>query len=167
MRFALRFVVLFAMMGSLSACTTGKGLRLLDSGTAGPDEFSVLPSKPLEAPDSLTALPTPTPGGTNLADQTPLADAAVALGGSPARAPSGDSALLASAQRLGTTENIRGVLAAEDARFRRGRARLGAWNPFGRDRYFQAYARQRLDAYAEYERFRNAGTQVPSAPPAN
>ena len=48
----------------------------------GPDEFAILPSKPLQAPENYAELPAPTPGGTNLTDPTPEADMVVALGSS-------------------------------------------------------------------------------------
>lgn len=154
---------------ALAACGAGgDGLRNLDTELAGPDEFSVLPTLPLVIPDT-TALPQPTPGGTNLADQNPRADAVAALGGDPAALgagaiPAGDAALLAFAARAGTDPVIRATLAAEDAAFR---ARAGgfAFNILGNDRYYPVYARFALDAYAELARLRAAGVRVPTAPP--
>ena len=57
-----------------------------------PDEFGILPTKPLEMPDSLADLPQPQPGGTNRVDPQPRADVARALGGNPARAVAGGGA---------------------------------------------------------------------------
>jgi hypothetical protein len=155
---------------TLAACGgVPDGLHNLDADLVGPDEFSVLPSLPLEIPAS-TALPPPTPGGTNRTDRNPTGEAIAALGGSPGALsaggiPAGDQALVAFAARSGTDPAIRQTLATEDAAYR-GRASLGgSFNLLGRDRYYPAYASQALDAYAELARFRAAGVVVPSAPP--
>jgi hypothetical protein len=79
-----RAVIAVAAMVTLAACG-GKGdpqLMNLRTGQ-GPDEFAIVPPKALEMPESLADLPEPTPGGFNRTDQTPEADAAVALGGKP------------------------------------------------------------------------------------
>lgn len=155
---------------ALAACGGGdRGLRNLDDGRAGPDEFRVLPNRPLDLPDSF-GLPEPTPGGVNRADPNPTADAIAALGGSQAAAfaggiPAGDAALVAAAARNGVPQDIRAMVAAEDAAFRRRAGTLAGVNPFGRDRYFRAYAGQALDAYGELDRFRALGIAVPTAPP--
>jgi hypothetical protein len=154
---------------ALSACGAGgDGLRNLDSELAGPDEFSVLPGLPLTIPDS-RALPPPTPGGANRTDQNPAAEAIAALGGNPAAVraggiPAQDAALVAFAGRAGTDPAIRQTLAQEDAALR---ARAGglSFNILGKDRYYPAYARFALDAYAELARLRAAGIDVPTAPP--
>lgn len=157
---------------ALAACSSGeRPLHDMRSTTGGPDEFSIMPVAPLEMPATMT-LPTPTPGGSNITDPTPKADAIVALGGNPAAVnaggiPASDAALVARANRNGTQADIRGVLAAEDAKFRAGKKRLGFLSILSRDRYFKAYARQALDAYAELARFRAAGVATPTAPPAN
>jgi hypothetical protein len=73
-------------MLALAACGNGKAepeLMNLRSGQ-GPDEFAIVPPKPLEMPESLADLPEPTPGGfQNRTDQNPEDDAAMALGGKP------------------------------------------------------------------------------------
>lgn len=164
----MRGIILIAMLG-LAACGSEGGLRDMRNPSGGPDEFSVVPGAPLELPETLS-LPPPTPGGTNRTDATPNADAIVALGGVPAAAfaggiPAGDQALVTAAGRNGIEADIRSVLATEDAAFRTRRERLNTFNFLGRDRYFRAYARQALDAYAELARFRAAGVQTPTAPP--
>jgi hypothetical protein len=164
-----RLLAPLAALVLLAACGTGgDGLRNLDTDLAGPDEFSILPSRPIEIPDTL-ALPPPTPGGSNRTDQTPNADAIAVLGGDPAATraggiPAQDAALVAFAARQGTDPAIRATLAQEDAAFR---ARAGglSFNPLGRDRYYPAYARFALDAYRELARLRAAGVVVPTAPP--
>jgi hypothetical protein len=160
-----RTVLAIVAAGLVAACgSADRGLRRLDSGLNGPDEFAVLPSRPLSLPQT-SDLPPPTPGGRNLADPDPLGDAMAALGGAAGAGPAGDAALIAATGRYGVDPGIRAALAEEDAAFRR-RAGALAFNPLGVDRYFQAYARQALDAYAELARFRAAGVAVPSAPPA-
>ena len=153
----------------LASCGGGNGLHNLDTGAVGPDEFSVLPTLPLQIP-ATTALPPPTPGGSNLTDPNPVGDAVAALGGSPAAAfaggiPAHDAALVAYASRNGTDPAIRNTLAVEDAAFRSQAGFGGTFNVLGRDRYYPAYASQALDAYGELERFRTAGAEGPSAPP--
>lgn len=152
----------------LAACGGGKGLRDLQSDSSGPDEFGVLPTAPLQTPANLSELPAPTPGSGNLGDADPRAAAIAALGGraSAARAggvPAADGALVAAASRHGVAPGIRAELAAADKAFRQGRGRVPSL--FGGDRYFSAYAWQRLDAYAELERLRARGIDTPTAPP--
>lgn len=74
-----------AAMLTLAGCGSGDEPRLMNvrSTTQGPDEFGILPPKPLQMPTDLAALPPPTPGGANLTDPTPFSDAIVALGGRP------------------------------------------------------------------------------------
>lgn len=166
---SLRPLLVMLALAGLAACGAGgDGLRNLDTELAGPDEFSVLPSRPITIPDTL-ALPPPTPGGANRTDQNPAAEAIAALGGNPAAAraggiPAQDAALVAFAGRAGTDPAIRQTLAREDAAFR---ARAGglSFNILGKDRYYPAYARFALDAYAELARLRAAGIDVPTAPP--
>lgn len=154
----------------LSACGGGKTLHDMRTSSGGPDDFSVLPTHALELPETLSILPAPTPGGSNITDPNPTGDAIAALGGRPSVAsaggiPAADSALVAQAGRYGTSPTIRADLAAIDANFRRRKSRGNFFNFLSGDRYFRAYASQSLDAYAELIRFRNAGVATPSAPP--
>lgn len=153
----------------LSACASKQPkLMHLRSPTAGPDEFSILPPKALEMPQDLAALPTPTPGGTNLTDPTPNDDAIVALGGKPQAgrgiAPA-DSVLLAQARRYGSDAGIRMTLAAEDLDYRRANDGRLLERMFQSNRYFKAYAGMALNKQAELARWRKAGVGTPSAPP--
>ena len=165
---ALTFSVLALILAT--ACgNTDRPLRDLRSAGGGPDEFAVIPADPLQIPET-RALPTPTPGGTNLADPTPNADAINALGGSAAAQfaggiPAGDAALVTQASRYGVEPDIRAELAAADAAKLNRARRSNLFNPLGRDRYFPAYSRQALDAFAELERLRAAGVAVPTPPP--
>ena len=163
----------FALAGALilSACTpSAPELMHLRSTTNGPDEFAILPPKALELPADLTALPAPTPGASNLTDQHPMDDAIVALGGTPRTTagglPASDSALFAYASRFGISIDIRSLLAAEDLEFRRRNDGKLLERVFAVNVYFKAYAKQSLDQQAELERWRQAGVQTPSAPPA-
>lgn len=153
----------------LSACGGGgDGETVLERLSAGavtaPDEFMVLPRKPLELPPDLTELPTPQPGATSRSDLTPITDAEVALSGRPGRAPAipADRALLAA---TGTgAAGIRQTLSAEDEQWRsRNRGRL-LERLFRRTDEGIVYRRQILDAEAELLRLRDAGIWVPPLP---
>lgn len=150
-----------ALLG-LAACDTRDFTRR--PANPGPDEFSVLPSKPLELPQDLASLPEPTPGNRNLADQLPKEDAVAALGGNPNRLrasgiSASEQALVTAASRLGVDPQIRARLDAElDDSLR---------NPllferlFGLRRQVRYVSRVGLDAQAEAERLRRAGVSVP------
>lgn len=161
-----------AALLALAACGGGNRephLMNLRSSTDGPDEFSILPPKPLELPADLAALPDPTPGGANLTDQHPLDDAVAALGGKPrapvAGLPSGDAGLVNYAARNGVTAGIREALDAEDLEFRRKNPGKLLERAFAVNVYYRAYRDQWLDAYAELAKWRQAGAATPSAPP--
>lgn len=136
----------------------------------GPDEFAVLPSKPLETPADLAALPAPTPGAANRTDQNPLADGVAAFGGNPAALaatgiPAADSSIVRHVSRYGTDPGIRQKLASEDEAFRLRRWRLNRWKIDKRDLYNEVYKRDWLNAYAELRRLRDRGIVTPTAPP--
>ncbi len=168
---ALILTVALTVTMTLGGCASN-GLRQLDAPRTGPDEFLILPSKPLTAPQDFDVLPTPTPGGTNLTDRNPMADAVVALGGRASAleyngVPASDAALVAQASRFGVPADIRASLAEADAQFRKRQAWLTNIRLFPVDRYEQAYRRQALDPFAEAARFRGAGIGTPSSPPPN
>jgi hypothetical protein len=133
----------------------------------GPDEFAILPPKPLEMPESLADLPEPTPGGMNRTDPRPNDDAVIALGGKPSTGgiPASDGALVAQASRFGTTSGIRQQLAAEDLDYRRRKDGRLLERLFNVNVYYRAYEPMSLDQFAELERWRRAGAGNPSAPP--
>jgi hypothetical protein len=131
----------------------------------GPDEFSIIPGKPLQTPEDFASLPTPNPGGANLTDQNPLADGLVALGGSPTGGVASNGALVNHANRYGATPSIRQTLAAEDKELRRQHGRVDILRFLPGDDYVQAYRREWLDAYAEEQRLRNRGVLTPASPP--
>ena len=163
---SVTFLVLVAAVAAVSACSNGTPqLMNLRNTESGPDEFAVVPTAELELPTNRSALPPPTPGGTNRADPTPEADAIAALGGNISRASGGSPGLIAYSQRFGTAEDIRTVLAAEDEAFRRQNDGRLLERVFGTNVYFRAYRQQALDRYAELLRLRQSGVQTPSAPP--
>ena len=159
---------------ALGACTGPREapqLRNLSSMNDGPDEFLVVPGKPLEQPKDLTALPTPTPGGTNLTDQNPLADAVAQLGGRPGAmaaqsVPTADRALVQTAARNGQEAGIRQTLASEDEDLRRRMGRFQKLRIFIKNKYKEVYSGQTLDAEAANQAFRRQGVPTPSVPPA-
>ena len=166
-----RSVLVLGLLMALSACGGGNEepnlLNISQPRSEGPDEFAVLPSKPLEVPEDLAALPDPTPGGQNRTDQTPQADAIAALGGNPAvlSRASGDGALVAHARRYGTDPNIREDLAAADLEFRRRNDGRLLERLFNVNVYFRAYEEQALDQHRELERLRRAGIRTSAVPP--
>jgi len=153
----------------VTACAQNEEPILMNIRAAsdGPDEFAILPSKPLETPENLASLPPPTPGGTNRTDPTPDADAIASLGGNPAalNRAGGDTALVARASRFGVQDNIRGELAAADLEYRRDNNGRLLERLFDVNVYYRAYEPQSLDQHQELERFRRAGVWTPSAPP--
>lgn len=159
-----------AVVLALSACgrsdKTPELMNIRSDGT--PDEFAILPPKALELPTDLAALPEPTPGGSNLTDHDPQADAVAALGGNLRAAggvPASDGALVASAGRFGVTGGIRDTLAAEDLDWRRDNNGRILERLFNVNVYYSAYADMSLDQQAELWRWRKAGARTPSAPP--
>ncbi|MBK5934667.1 beta-barrel assembly complex subunit BamF [Rhodovulum imhoffii] len=166
-------ISMFLATAVLAGCSRDGAPQLmnLSSGKRAPDEFAVLPGKPLEMPQDVAALPEPTPGGANRTDPTPHADAVAALGGNPARVarsgavPGGDARLVSYASRHGVQGNIRETLFAEDVEYRRqnnGRLLERALNV---NVYYRAYRDQSLDQHAELERWRRAGARNVGAPP--
>lgn len=166
----MRAAGLVVLCLALSACARGApNLMRIERTQNSPDEFAILPGKPLELPQDLQALPPPSPlGGRNRTDPTPFADAAVALGGRASaterdgRTP--DSGLVNAASRYGVDPAIRAELATEDLEFRRrNRGRLlERW--VGKTTYFDAYDRGELNQVEEQERWRRAGARSSAAP---
>lgn len=164
------FRIALVMAVLVVAGCSNKGLRDLRNNGAGPDEFMILPSKPLESPTSFAELPPPTPGGVNRTDQQPNVDAVVALGGSASAmtdqgVPSSDAGLVTYVSRNGVPENIRQTVALEDEEFRRRRGRGTSIRLFPVDRYSQVYQRQRMDPFAIERQARSQGIATPTSPP--
>jgi hypothetical protein len=158
-----------ATMLVLAGCAGDGTPQLMNLRTGeGPDEFGILPQKPLAMPADLSALPEPTLGGTNRTDASPFDDAIVALGGKPGAAggiPAADSALYNHAARFGVDGGIRATLASEDLEWRRDNNGRILERLFNVNVYYKAYRQQRLDQQAELARWRAVGVKTPSAPP--
>ena len=157
-------LALIGTVGLVSACgspDTSHDFRLKRG--AGPDAFAVTTQKPLEAPSKFANLPAP--GGTNRRDLNPARDLNLALGarGASSAIPASDGALVAHTARFGRESDIRADLDAADAQFRKRRGRVPGI--IGGRGYFAAYRFMSLDAHAEFERFRAAGVNTPTAPP--
>ncbi len=165
----MRLGLVLASLIFVTACSRGDPelLNIRQPRGEGPDEFSVLPLKPLEMPEDLAALPDPTPGGANRTDPSPEADLAQALGGNIEVLTRGgtDGALLAYTTRYGVSPNIRAALAAEDLEYRRQNDGRLLERLFNVNVYFRAYEPQSLDQYAELERLRRAGIRTSAVPP--
>lgn len=170
-------IVIMAGLVALAACTSRGDrepgetrLHQLRNNRGTPEEFAIVPNKPLQQPANFGELPQPVVGAANRADQTPQADVVAALGGNPARlasdgVPSGDGALINRASRFGRDAGIRTQLATEDAEFRQ-RKSIFNWKLVPDDEYARAYRTQWLDSYGVLEAYRRRGILTPSAPPA-
>lgn len=165
-------IIACAAILGLSACSSDRTPKLMNirSTTRTPDEFAILPTKPLELPTDVANLPEPTPGGTNLTDPTPEADAVAALGGNPDALTrkgigAGDGALVSYASRYGVNSDIRTVTAAEDLDFRRRHNGRVLERLFSVNVYARSYRSQELDQYAELEYWRRLGVRNVGAPP--
>lgn len=163
-----RIILAIAIASMLSACggrDKAPQLMNLRSSTNGPDEFAILPPKPLELPKDLAALPEPTPNGTNLTDPTPEADAIAALGGRPGRGAGLDAGIVNHASRFGVAAGIRDTLASEDLEWRRDNKGRILERLLNVNVYYRAYEDMSLDQHGELFRWRARGVRTPSAPP--
>ncbi|MDF1856675.1 DUF3035 domain-containing protein [Pseudooceanicola sp.] len=169
----LRLLILLCLP-ALAACSGSDRERDISmrsfQNVGGPEEFAILPSRPLEKPTSYASLPEPTPGGGNRADLTPKKDAVAALGGrasalDPSGVPSSEGALVNYASRQGRDPAIRATLAKEDEDFRSRQSRFTKIRLFKVDRYYHAYRREILDPQTIANRYRRAGAPTPTAPP--
>ncbi|MEL7257351.1 MAG: DUF3035 domain-containing protein [Pseudomonadota bacterium] len=155
----------------LSACGSRDKevvLTKLKNDDSGPEEFGIVPGKPLQAPENYTTLPQPNPGGVNITDQTPRADGIAALGGNPAAISGGissaDGALVNHSRRYGVSSGIRQTLRREDSEVRRKHGRVNILR-IGPNDYSRAYRRQWLDSKEETARLRSLGIPTSSSPP--
>ncbi|HRO15827.1 MAG TPA: DUF3035 domain-containing protein [Paracoccus sp. (in: a-proteobacteria)] len=166
----MRAIVLSFSLLALAACSDDGRLMNIRGGGDGPDEFAIVPTRALQMPPDLNQLPQPTPGGANITDPAPFADAVAVLGGNPGQlaaqgAGAGDGALLAHTGRLGRDGAIRAVTAAEDQQYRTRNGRRPLEVLARSNVYYRAYRPMTLDSWAELERWRPTGVQTPSAPP--
>ncbi len=170
-RFALKILLVLAMIASLSACSRDGSARNALAGlrqsAIAPDEFLVVPQKPLETPSNLSTLPTPAPGQANRVTIDFEQNLLQALGGRGAgsgRVTSSEAAFIKAARgSVGVTENIRDVLRAEDLAFRE--AHKGQIERLARQREAASvYDVMLLDPLAEVRRLRSLGIKAPTVP---
>lgn len=165
-RWTLVATALLVAATALAGCQNRGAAGLLRSAGVGstPDEFMVLPTKPLEMPENMAALPPPIPGAPNRVDHQPQQEAVAGLTGRSALATTNGTALVA---RAGPVDpNVRTELAAEDVQWRATHHGLFFERMFTRDKAAVVYKPMVLDAPAELERLRRMGVEVPPPPPA-
>ncbi len=161
-----RLALILTLVATLAACERADPkLFNIRKQDRSPDEFSILPTAPLQTPPNLAVLPPPLPGAGNRVDRAPRADAIAALGGRIDGGGAADGGLIASVGRYGVNPAIRGQLAAEDLDFRRANDARLLERVFNVSTYFRAYSSQSLDQYAELARLRRAGVRTVAAPP--
>ena len=165
----MRAVMLSFCALALAACSSSGQLMSL-APADGPEEFAIVPTKPLELPQDLAQLPSPTPGGSNITDPTPEGDAVAALGGNAGQLTAkgvgaADGALIGYASRGGVQPGVRQIAAEEDAQYRSKHGRRWLEIVAQTNVYHRAYKPQSLDSNAELERWRRSGAQTPTAPP--
>jgi Protein of unknown function (DUF3035) len=150
----------------LAGCAGGLAGSLRRAGVSqSPDEFMVLPTRPLEMPESFATLPPPKPGTVNRVDYRPHSEAIAGLTGRPAVATASGAALLA---RTGSGQpGIRSEVAAEDVTWRQTHHGRLLERIFARDQDDVIYRQMVLDAPAEFERMRASGARVPAATPSS
>lgn len=164
-------IVTLGFAVSLSGCNresrTGQPLINLRGSSVAPDEFLVIPQKPLETPVDLSSLPTPEPGAGNLVDIDFEQDLIAALGGrdsAPRGIPASEQPLVAASRANGTTDGIRDLMRIEDQAYRN--ARKGRLERLARKRQaITLYNPMLLDPYAELARLQAMGVKTPAAPP--
>lgn len=162
----------FAMGGAvliLASCGEDKIAGTLQEASlanGAPDEFLVLPQKPLEIPEDLSVLPTPDPTAGSRVEIDPHAGAKRALGGTGGgyKASGADNTVLAAARSRPISPNIRQELRAEDAK---KRARPGGFIGFFdlfrvTPREQTIYNDEKLDARDELIKRRAQGVRTPS-----
>ncbi|MEX1235776.1 MAG: DUF3035 domain-containing protein [Roseovarius sp.] len=171
MRRSILALALLTFAAAACGRSDGALTRITNEGN-GPDEFAVLPTAPLQTPESYNALPAPTPDVANLVDPNPRAAGVAALGGNPAATvgttvSAADGRLVNYTGRFGVQPAVRQDLAAEDAQVRRRYGRVNIFNIGPNDDYTSAYKKQWLDSQVEQRRMMQRGVVTPSAPPAS
>ncbi|WP_111429012.1 DUF3035 domain-containing protein [Rhodobacteraceae bacterium DSL-40] len=165
---ALLALVLLPAALALAGCTGNRSLAgiLRNSGvTSTPDEFMVLPTRPLEIPQNLAELPPPTPGQPNRVDYQPQRIAVAGLTGR--EAPPGTASAAPLLARMGPIDpQIRAKLAVEDADYRSVSHGLFFERMFSRDKLEMMYRPMILDPGPVYEEMRARGVKVSTPPPS-
>lgn len=169
--FKLKALMIIGAVLATTACANKEpSLMNLKATQSGPDEFSILPTKPLAEPASYSELPAPTPGAGNLTDPTPRQDAVAALGGNgellvATNVRGGETALMRHTGRYGINGAIRNQLAAEDLNWRKDNKGRVLERLFNVNVYYRAYKAMHLDQHYELARMRKAGVWTPASPP--
>jgi hypothetical protein len=160
-----RAIVVIAPL-ALAACGDGGIAGTLRSSgvTSTPDEFLVLPTRPLEMPENFTALPSPTPGAVNRVDIQPHVEAIAGLTGAPGPAGNADGTVLV-AEAGPRQPGVRQALAIEDVEWRNTHHGLLIPRLIAKDKDTVTYQPMILDSAAEFLRLRAAGIEQPPAPP--
>lgn len=157
---------------ALSACSGS------DETDSGPEEFTVLPSKPLERPRDYQNLPTPG-AGESRTKPDPQADAVKALGGNPnllrkeetqssrleQKSKPPQSPIVRAASRFGFEENIREIMAEEDSQYQKDHGSLLLSYISKEASSVRTYGAMILDPSAEAEKLRSGGIEVPEPEP--
>ncbi|KAB7614308.1 DUF3035 domain-containing protein [Amylibacter sp. SFDW26] len=166
-----KLIFMLALGFLVAAC--GRGESIFDKNgdfkirDAGPDEFSIIPTKPLEIPEDTVTLPEPTLGSKNRVDLEPDRDAITALGGNPERLDSeliasDEQALIAAASRSGVPGNIRDQIDADAKVIAKKRKPRFFQRWIGHDGRLQTYKSESLDPVLETDRLRRQGVRTPS-----
>lgn len=166
MRSISKKLVTSVMALTLAACSGDKPLRNLATSTTDPEEFAIVPAKPLEIPQNFSELPVPDENQVDRTELLPKADAIAALGGRAGAGVAASTELSAHTMRYGLDPAIRSFLAEEDAAFRKRRGRFTQLKIVPVDRYNRVYRSYTLDANAIADYYRRRGITTPSAPPA-
>lgn len=158
---AVSFLAATLVLGACSKNTSDGELRSAGS----PDEFSVLPTKPLEMPTDFAALPPPTPGRPNRVDYSPRQEAVASLTGRETPVAGTASAASVIARSGPVDPSIRARLAQEDMIWRETHTGKLLPRLFARDENEVIYGEVTLDPAAELARLRAQGVGVPPASP--
>jgi len=167
-----KIVVILSVALGLSGCAqdgnNGRPLLNLRQSAIAPDEFLVVPQKPLETPSNLSSLPVPDPGAESRAAIDFERNLMRALGGRTSGAsgiPASDVAIVNAARSsFGATDNIRALVRAEDQAFRE--ARSGRIERLAKKRLAATiYDPMLLDPKAELARLKALGVKTPAVLP--
>ncbi|PRY24320.1 beta-barrel assembly complex subunit BamF [Aliiruegeria haliotis] len=162
--------IMLALVALVAACSRGDpSMMHIQRGMTTPDEFAILPNKPIETPPNYNDLPAPNPLGGNRTDVNPEAEAIAALGGNPARVVRdgkivADSGLIRHTTRYGVEQNVRANLALEDLEYRKRNRGRALERLFQVPTYYSAYERQAIDQHGALWYYRARGLPTPAAP---
>lgn len=160
-------ILLLPLVLAAGGCGEGglAGVLRSSGATSTPDEFLVMPTRPLEIPENLASLPTPTPGAPNRVEYQPEAIAIAGLTGQDSMRTASASALLARAGAGSANPQIRTILAQEDIEYRnRHRGRV-LERLFSRNKEALIYQDMTLNAPVVYEAMRERGVNLSAPPP--